>query len=246
MPCVACVEPSPDSIGLSKPPWTPKDTPTRRRAPSWRAVPCASRSSRGPPTVHPALTADSRASLPATGCAGRNPGCPAMLGGAQGPHSTNPPSMAGPSGSARESLRPWRAPSRKTKADGATKQPTMDGGFVHRGPLRSAEHRRALRVSAPKGSRPGIAASRPRAQDAHSADPLGDREAQGTARQEGARRTAGGVLEVQEALHKQGLLLAPRKRRETLCRLRRQNNLALKTPAARSRRGGRAQARSYR
>ncbi|MCE3001570.1 MAG: hypothetical protein LW860_02540, partial [Xanthomonadaceae bacterium] len=75
--------------------------------------------------------------------------------------------------------------------------------------------------------------------------PLDDREAQGTARQEGARRTAGGVLEVQEALHKQDLLLAPRQRRETLCRLRRQNNPARKTPAAESRRGGRAQARSY-
>jgi len=116
----------------------------------------------------------------------------------------------------------------------------MDGGFVHRGPLRSAEHRRAPRVSAPKGSRPRMAASRLRAQDAHSADPLGDREAQGTARQEGARRTAGGVLEVQEALHKQGLLLAPRKRRETPCRLRQQNKPARKTTATRKPCGGRA------
>jgi len=45
---------------------------------------------------------------------------------------------------------------------------------------------------------------------------------------------------VQEALHKQGLLIAPRQRRETPCRLRHQCNPALKTPAARSKRGGRA------
>jgi hypothetical protein len=55
-----------------------------------------------------------------------------------------------------------------------------------------------------------------------------------------AGRTAGGVLEVQEALHNQGLLLAPRQRRETLCRLRRQDNLGNKTPTARPKRSGRA------
>ena len=122
----------------------------------------------------------------------------------------------------------------------------MDGGLVHRGPLRSAEHRRASRVLAGEAGRGhGCPRVRAGAGRAVKRGPLDDREAQGTARQEGARRTAGGVLEVQEALHKQGLLLAPRKRRETPCRLRRQNNLACKTPAARSRRDGRAQARSY-
>ena len=40
-------------------------------------------------------------------------------------------------------------------------------------------------------------------------------------------------------------LLQVKQRRETLCRWRRQNNPARKMPAARSRRGGRAQARSY-
>ena len=117
----------------------------------------------------------------------------------------------------------------------------MDGGFFHRGPLRSAEHRRASRVLAGEAGRGhGCPRVRAGAGRAVKRGPLDDREAQGTARQEGARRTAGGVLEVQEALHKQGLLLAPRQRRETPCRLRRQNKPARKTPAARSRRCGRA------
>src|SRR5512147_71872 len=149
--------------------------------------------------------------------------------------------MAGRLFTAKAPLRSWRAPSRRSEAVGTTKQPAMDGGFVHRGPLRSAEHRRASRVLAGEAGRGhGWPRVRAGAGRAVKRGPLDDREAEGTARQEGARRTAGGVLEVQEALHKQGLLLAPRQRRETLCRLRWQDKLACKTPAARARRGGRA------
>jgi hypothetical protein len=46
-------------------------------------------------------------------------------------------------------------------------------------------------------------------------EPRADREAQGTARQEGARRRDGVCLGVQGALHKQGPLLGPRQRTET-------------------------------
>src|SRR5512147_1465130 len=149
--------------------------------------------------------------------------------------------MAGRLFTAKAPLRSWRAPSRRSEAVGTTKQPAMDGGFVHRGPLRSAEHRRASRVVAGEAGRGhGWPRVRAGAGRAVKRGPLGDREAEGTARQEGARRTAGGVLEVQEALHKQGLLLGPRQRRETLCRLRQQPNLAGKATSPRTKRGGRA------
>ena len=136
-----------------------------------------------------------------------------------GPRCTNPPSMAGSCAVPTALLRVLASVHARSNANAAHRRPAMDGGFLEWGPSEPPS------IAGPSGSRPrrGRGHGCPRGRRVRRMrtrrPPEGPRSAGNPARRMRDGRLVGVCLGVQGALHKQGPLLGPRQRTETLCSL---------------------------
>ena len=120
---------------LCKASCTSNTPPAVRRAPSWRAVPCASRSSRGPRlTARPAPARTRGHPWPRPASPARTLDALRCSADLRGPRWKNPPSVAGPTRVPTVLLRMLGARHARSDAYAVNKRPAMDGGFVIRGP----------------------------------------------------------------------------------------------------------------
>ena len=110
-------------------------TPAVRPAPSWRGVPCASRSSRGPRlTAHPAPARTRGHPWPRPAAPARTLAALRCSADLRGPRFTNPPSMAGCYAVPTALLRVLASVHARSVASASIRRPAMDGGFLEWGP----------------------------------------------------------------------------------------------------------------
>ena len=145
-----------------------------------------------------------------------------------GPRWTNPPSMAGCRAVSTALLRVLASVHARSAFLEMHEELAMDGGLLEWGPSEPPS------IAGRSGPRPrrGRGHGWPRVRCVRrmrtQRTPEGPRSAGNRPPRKGGRRLVGVCLGVQGALHKQGPLLGPRQRTETLCRLRQQPSLALK------------------